>query len=166
MNEQNKGLAFSLTIMTGPELRDGWRFGGPRPSSRKDLRASVWGCKFQLADDAFSLAFQTGPLVRSVSFVRHPSYLGCCVLLPRNVESNLNAFETFLSGIWIFILPHLFKLDTQHWKFESLKFSIFPFCLESKPNLTAAVLLWFKDVVSVCCSEHVNWILCSCGHPS
>ena len=56
-------------------------------------------CKFQRADDAFSLAFQTGPLVRSVSLVRLPLCLGCCAFFPHSVKSNLNAFETFLSGI-------------------------------------------------------------------
>ena len=72
----------------GVRLKDGsWRFFLSK------------SCKFQRADGAFSLAFQTGPLVRSVSLVRLPSYLGCCVVFPHSEKSNLNAFETFLSGI-------------------------------------------------------------------
>ena len=55
--------------------------------------------EFQRADDAFSLAFQTGPLVRSVSLVCLPLCLGCCAFFPHSEISNLNASETFLSGI-------------------------------------------------------------------
>ena len=63
--------------------------------------------KFQRADDAFSLAFQTGPLVRSVSLVRLPLCLGCCACFPLNEISNMNASETFYLA-FVFCFYHSF----------------------------------------------------------